>query len=165
MEKLNSDEKMTILMKLEGKEINRVCQVSKSLQKICNDERYNPLWKNKIEEEFNIDYNGTKGYDEFRFLYRLKNVELHVVKVNTGDNVYADVFYTRKAAFEDMIELVRSNRDRNGEENNKQVIEQNIYDFFLNVNVEEKDEGDDDLDKYYMGHGYYIQYEVKRLKF
>ena len=166
MEKLNSDEKMSILMKLEGKEISRVCQSSKTLQKICTDERYNPLWRNKIKEEFNTDYKDTQVYDEFKFLYRLKNIELHVVKVNTGDNVYADIFYTRRAAFDDMIKLAYNNDYRYGEENFKQVIEQNIYDFFLNVNVGNKNEVDEEeSNKYYIGPGYYIQYEVKKLQF
>ncbi len=70
-----------------------------------------------------------------------------------------------KLLFDDMIGLVRANGDRNGEENRKEVVEQNIYNFFPNVNLEEKDDGDDDIDKYYIAPHYYIQYQVKRLQF
>jgi len=108
MEKLNSDEKMSILMNLEGKEINKVCQTSKTMQKICNDERYNPLWKNKIREEFNIVYKGSKANDEFKFLYRLNNTKLHTVKIgvehNWGEECTVKNFYTKEAAFNFMIE-------------------------------------------------------------
>jgi hypothetical protein len=108
MENLNSDEKMSILMKLEGKEINKVCQVSKIMRKICTDERYNPLWRNKIKEEFNIVYTGSKAYDEFKFLYRLKNTEIHTVKITNeydwGSDGKVMLFYTERAAFNFMTE-------------------------------------------------------------
>ena len=43
METLNSDEKMSILMKLTGHEIVKVCETGKTMQKVCKEERYNPL--------------------------------------------------------------------------------------------------------------------------
>ena len=50
MEKLNSDEKMSILMNLNGNEIIRVCSTSKSMARICSDERYSPLGEEKYNK-------------------------------------------------------------------------------------------------------------------
>lgn len=101
MEKLNSDEKMTILMKLKGQEIVRVCQTSKELNRICNDDRFNPLWRNKIREEFNIDYKGERGFDEYKYLTQsyARNFYI-VVGVNKDqpEDFSANIFDTRAKA-------------------------------------------------------------------
>ena len=82
MEKLNSDEKMSILMNLDGNEIVRVCSTSKNMGRICSDDRYSPLWKQKILQEFNEKYTGSeKGYDRYKFLRKLHNTEFFILIV------------------------------------------------------------------------------------
>ena len=101
MEKLNSDEKMSILMKLTGEEIIKVCQTSKDMSRICNDERFTPLWRNKIKEEFNIEYKGTNGYEKYKYLYMLYRQTFYaVVDVDTEQHLSSDVilFDTREKA-------------------------------------------------------------------
>ena len=91
MEKLNSDEKMSILMKLTGEEIIKVCQTSKNMSRICNDERFTPLWRNKIKEEFNVEYNGTNGYERYKYLYMLYRQTFYaVVDVDGNQSLSAD---------------------------------------------------------------------------
>ncbi len=83
-EKLNSDEKILILMKLSSKEILKVCSVNKDLSRVCNDSRYNPLWYQKIKEDFNITYNqiiNKNGYEEYKRLFMLFNTEIYVVSI------------------------------------------------------------------------------------
>ena len=101
MEKLNSDAKMQILMKLTGDEIVKVCQTSKDLYRACNEERYTPLWRQKIKNEFNIDYNGQKGYDKYRDLRTIFGTTYYIVKViNTEqpDNSYVSLCVTKEQA-------------------------------------------------------------------
>ena len=91
MEKLNSDEKMSILMKLTGEEIIKVCQTSKNMSRICNDERFTPLWRNKIKEEFNLEYNGTNGYEKYKYLYMLYRQTFYaVIDVDTEQVLSSD---------------------------------------------------------------------------
>jgi hypothetical protein len=96
MEKLNSDEKMSILMNLTGGEIVRVCSTSKSMGRICNDDRYSPLWKQKILQEFNEKYTGSeKGYDRYKFLRTLYNTTFYTIRVTEHgqeDNVELYLF-------------------------------------------------------------------------
>ena len=81
MENLNSDEKMNVLMKLNGQEIVRVCQTSKNMSRICNDERYDPLWRNKIKQEFNEEYKGSLPFEKYKFLYQLKTTTIYVIEI------------------------------------------------------------------------------------
>ena len=91
MEKLNSDEKMSILMNLNGNEIIRVCNTSKSMARICSDDRYSTLWKQKILQEFNEKYIGSeKGYDRYKFLRKLYSTEFFLLIITENghpDNV------------------------------------------------------------------------------
>lgn len=92
MEKLNSDEKMTILMKLTAKEIVKVCQTNKELSRVCGDSRYSPLWYQKIRDDFNVVYNGKNGgragnaFEEYKRLYLLYNTTIYKVNVYDADN-------------------------------------------------------------------------------
>jgi hypothetical protein len=101
MEKLNSDEKMEILMRLDGNEIIQVCQTSKDLSRVCNDERYNPLWRRKINDEFHIEYNGKRGYDKYRDLQNIFNTTYYVVYVwdhREDDKSFTKIFLTQEQA-------------------------------------------------------------------
>lgn len=101
MEKLNSDEKMQILVRLNGNEIIRVCQTSKDLYRVCNDERYDSLWQKKIKEEFNIEYNEKRGYDKYRDIRTIFDQKYYIVNIiNTSDytSTFTSLFFTRKDA-------------------------------------------------------------------
>ena len=101
MEKLNSDAKMQILMKLSGDEIVKVCQTSKDLYRACNDERYTPLWGQKIKDEFNIDYNGERGYDKYRDLRTIFGTRYYIVKMIDTDDAeesFSTIFLTKEQA-------------------------------------------------------------------
>ncbi len=90
-EKLSSDEKMLILMKLSSSEIVKVCETSKDLSRVCYDARYNPLWYKKIREEFNIDYKGKNGYLEYKRLYSVYKTPTYIVQIKS---VYANIAET-----------------------------------------------------------------------
>jgi hypothetical protein len=101
MEKLNSDEKMSILIKLPPHEIVKVCQTSKEMNRICNDKRYDPLWREKIREDFDFIYRGEGGYDKYRDLKILYTTDFFVVNVfNTEEqfNSYSVLFDNRDKA-------------------------------------------------------------------
>ena len=107
MEKLNSDEKMQILMNLNGKEINKVCQTSKSMGRICNDERYDRLWNNKIKKEFNVEVANTdkvRGYDKFKFLTLIQETKIHIVEMKHKEG--ANLFYSVNEAINFIISII-----------------------------------------------------------
>lgn len=98
MEKLNSDEKMIVLMKLTAKEIVKACAMSKDLSRVCGDPRYNPLWYSKIKQDFNVNYNGSNGYEEYKRLFMLFHTEIYVVSMadRNNDEYQSKVFLTRE---------------------------------------------------------------------
>lgn len=101
MEKTNSDERIKILVNLEGDEIINVCETSKEMSRVCNDERYTPLWRQKIKDEFNLTYDGPRGFDKYRELRILYNTNIYTVIVadtNESDHPYSVLFYTLEAA-------------------------------------------------------------------
>src|SRR5581483_7368681 len=56
MDNLSSDVLNKIMNELDPRDILTVCQSSKKLNKICYDRRYDNLWKTKIKEIYNINY-------------------------------------------------------------------------------------------------------------
>lgn len=100
MEKLNSDEKMLVLMNLSAQEILKVCQTNKELSRVCGDIRYNPLWYQKIKEDFNIYYNGKNrqnAFEEYKRLHMLYSTPIYTVTFSdlekpqkSFSNVFAD---------------------------------------------------------------------------
>ena len=79
MEKLPSDVKIELLMKLPFHEILQVCQTSKTMSKICFDARYDPLWRNKIKEDFSTDYRGENAFEKYKFFTKLYQTDLYIV--------------------------------------------------------------------------------------
>ncbi len=104
-DKLNSDEKIMILMKLSSKEILKTCSINKDLARVCGDVRYNPLWYQKIRDDFNITYNeknkfSKNGYEEYKRLYLLYKTCIYTVDVYDADNYkkFSYNFLTREDA-------------------------------------------------------------------
>ena len=81
MEKLNSDAQINILRNLKGEEIINTCKVSKKMEKICTSERYDPLWKLKILEEFNVKYNGKNAFKKYEELGSLYDQYIYVLSI------------------------------------------------------------------------------------
>ncbi len=97
MDKLNSDEKISILMKLSTKEIIYVCQVNKNLSNICKNNRYDSLWIKKIKEDFNTEYKGINAYEEYKRLFLLYNTKYYLLKMKiVGDIEEYDMLYLEK---------------------------------------------------------------------
>ena len=98
-------------MNLNGNEIIRVCSTSKSMGRICSDDRYSPLWRQKILQEFNEKYTGSeKGYDRYKFLRMLYNTTFFIVNIidNADQNVETfilDKFEKAIIVLRDMLEI------------------------------------------------------------
>lgn len=100
MEKFNADEKMSVLMKLDPREIIIVCDTSKKMLQTCTNTKYNIMWEQKIKEDFNVD-SGYKGYEDYKFLKKLHEQKICVVNVivhNDPGNSYSSLFLTRENA-------------------------------------------------------------------
>lgn len=100
MKKFNADEKMSVLMKLDPREIIIVCDTSKKMLQTCTNTKYNIMWEQKIKEDFNIEY-GYKGYEGYKFLKKLHEQKIYVVNVIDNDapgNSYSSLFLTRENA-------------------------------------------------------------------
>ncbi len=99
MEKFNADEKMSVLMKLDPREIVIVCDTSKKMLQTCTNSKYNIMWEQKIKEDFNVT--GYKGYEDYKFLKKLHEQKIYVVNVidhNDPGNSYSSLFLTRENA-------------------------------------------------------------------
>ena len=79
MEKLNADEKMLVVMKLDPKEVVIVCEASKEINSVCKNSKYDLLWQNKIKEDFNVKTQGS--YEMYKFLKQLYEKTFYMVSV------------------------------------------------------------------------------------
>ena len=86
MEKFGPDEKMLVLMQLPSREILTVCESSKEMNTACQNSKYDGLWKKKIREEYDIVYDGNKGYQEYKFLKQLYEKPLYALIINDEEN-------------------------------------------------------------------------------
>lgn len=93
MENLGSDAQINILKNLKGQEIINVCQSSQKLERICLDARYDPLWRLKIKEEFNIKYNPSQGQIMIPALQEYYNGKNAFQKYQELTNMYQQEFY------------------------------------------------------------------------
>ena len=92
MEKLNSDEKMIILMKLSSNDIIKVCQTNKDLYRACGDVRYNTLWYQKIKDDFSVDYKGNNAYEEYKRLFILLKTKTYLLQIRYEDDDIGKVY-------------------------------------------------------------------------
>ena len=76
MEKLNSDEKMLVVMKLDPKEVVIVCDGSKEM---CKNKKYDLLWEKKIKEDFNVTSQGS--YEKYKSVKQLYEKTFYVVSI------------------------------------------------------------------------------------
>jgi len=103
MEGLNPDEKIQILLNLPGNEIFYVCMASKNMMKICQEKKYDSLWKKKILEEFHIEYKGKEAFQKYAELATLYSRKFYIVSyTNTYSptETTSDIFISKKDAIE-----------------------------------------------------------------
>ena len=102
METLTPDAKYALAEKLSGGELVRLCSTDRSLRKICQSSRYNTIWKQKLKEEFNVDYQGANAY-----MMYLHNIYFYgqTYWLVAGDTIPA-LFRTRKEALNHMVEVM-----------------------------------------------------------
>lgn len=118
MEKLNSDEKISVLMKLSSREIIQVCNVNKNLARICKDTRYDSLWIKKIREDFNVEYNAINAYEEYKRLFLLYNTKHYILKVYEAYLELHFMFFK----IEDVIKYIRKNIEIDAETDDDDLI-------------------------------------------
>ena len=103
MEDLSSDVRMELAKYLKGDDILSLCQSSKTMKKICLDERYDPLWWQKIEEEYQITYRGSAAAKKYEELRKLYTKTFYIVTYRNQDNnadPWLQIFDTREKAVE-----------------------------------------------------------------
>ena len=72
---LTSDAKFLLAKELPTKDLLSLCSTDSNMRRICISERFNPIWSQKLKEDYNIDYHGSNGYMEYMLnTYVLKQV-------------------------------------------------------------------------------------------
>lgn len=82
MEKLPLDMKVKLLMQLPLQEILSVCSASKELNKVCTEQKYNNLWKQKIYQHFGTKYAGNSAYNQYIFLNKVHKMTFYNVLID-----------------------------------------------------------------------------------
>lgn len=129
MEKLPSDMKMELSKKLKGEDILNLSRTSKEMYKMCSSDRYDPLWQNKLKEEFNIQYRGKKSYNRYMQEASLYKRNFYQLEINfDGDRQY-HLFTTREEAVHDAIEILLEDEEnyQNYHELREYFIENDSY--------------------------------------
>lgn len=87
MESLPKEITSEILKNIPGKEILGNCGVNKQFARVCSDDpKYNNLWRQKIEEDFQQVYMGDRAYQEYKYLNRLYSQKLYLVSSYNDDS-------------------------------------------------------------------------------
>jgi hypothetical protein len=81
-----------------------VCESSKEINGICQNNKYNDLWINKIKKDFNIIYDGKKAYEEYKFLEKLYRKEFYViVRTDEEEQEFETTIFDRKEKAEKYV--------------------------------------------------------------
>ena len=113
MEKLPFDMKMKLMQELTGKEILNVSSASHTMKSAFEQEKYDTLWKRKIEEKFGLKYNGKYPIEQYKFLSKVETMDFYVVRTEYEDESSFDgLFLSHEAAKEFLIrELIKRAKD------------------------------------------------------
>ena len=90
---LTPDAKYSIAENLSGKDLVRLCATDKSMRKICSSNRYDPIWRKRLKDDYNIDFNGTNPYMEYLHYTYFYNREYWVVTYMIHDNMGKNEIY------------------------------------------------------------------------
>lgn len=120
MTTLGYDCTMLILMHLGDWQIMQLCEKSSQMKKICSKEKYSNLWREKISQNFGIDYIGASFY-EFRHLTELHDRCFYLLEISDTRASETDsyLFVTEKLALQKIKEwslaglIIREKSDKN----------------------------------------------------
>jgi hypothetical protein len=121
MEKLPSDMKMELAKNLKGEDILNLCKTSKEMNKICSSDRYNPLWKNKLKEEFDIHYRGKDSYNRYIRENELYQRDFYELTMNFDGDIQNYLFTTKEKAIDYAIEIFLE--EENNEKTYYEILE------------------------------------------
>ena len=94
---LTSDAKFLLAKELPTKDLLALCSTDSNMKRICISERFNPIWSQRLKNDYNIDYKGSNGYIEYMLAtYVLKQKYYAAIFYNTNDMEMEDVILCRK---------------------------------------------------------------------
>lgn len=106
---LTLNAKYVLATKLGGNDLIRLCATNTEMRKICNSEKFNPIWISKLKEDYNVDYLGKDGYMEYlQNTYFYKNHYYTVVYTDMDRNevISVELFKNRNDAIADITTYV-----------------------------------------------------------
>lgn len=98
---LTPDTFYSVALKLDGGELMKMCSTDNATRRICVSEKFNPVWIQKLKQDFNVDYSGNNAYMEYlqnAYLYKQKYWVATVFNKNDNEVVTAKIFKNRSDA-------------------------------------------------------------------
>lgn len=123
MDQLPAELKSLLAENLSVKDIVHLCSASKTMQKMCADNRYNSLWKLKIKQDFDIDYQNSDAYLEYmRLAYTRSKIFYNVIEVGPSMDSAGEVDSVLFDTYDKAVEYILQRRYRVPEADKKIVI-------------------------------------------
>lgn len=104
-EDLTPDTRLELGKHLSGKEMVKLCSVSKTFRDTCSSPKFNQLWKEKIKEDFNYKYTQKDAFDEYLRQSYCNSKSFWMVNVYDDGNIY--VFNTEEEAINYVIDDIK----------------------------------------------------------
>lgn len=85
---LTPDTFYSVALKLNGRELMKMCSANNETRRICSSEKFNPIWTEKLLKDFNVKYRGNNAYMEYlQHAYLYKQSYWVATVFNKNDNV------------------------------------------------------------------------------
>ena len=92
---LTPDAKYLVAQNLSGKDLIQLCATNSEMRKLCHSEKFNPIWKKNIKNDFGFDYKGKNGYMEYlhnTYVFKQKFWIVTMYDTNSDEIIQADIY-------------------------------------------------------------------------
>ena len=106
---LTPDAKYSVAIELSGKDLVRLCSSDSEMRRLCSSEKFNPIWRQNIKTDFNIDYNGKHGYMEYlKYTYIFNQKFWIVTRYSTEEDsiLGANIYQSYNEAFNGIVDEI-----------------------------------------------------------
>ena len=101
IESMSLDIKYKLSKKLTAIELIKLCATSTEIRKICTLNKFNMIWKDKINEDFNSTYKGEDSYNEYMRLtifYSTTYWNLLAIDQDEPQNSWSELYTSKEEA-------------------------------------------------------------------
>lgn len=110
LDDLTPDTRLELSKYLPGKELVKLCSVSKGFRNTCTSTKFNNLWRRKIKEDFNVNYNGKDAYNEYLRQSYCDSKTYWLVEIDNRQGNYSYILNSEEEAVDFVIDSIKNEK-------------------------------------------------------